>query len=85
MMERCRLEFEPAQLRFSEVEHRNIAGNRMRMFGPQPIREDTRYIEQLSFVRWWRGTAIGWRTLGLFGYPLGRPPVPRPRSGERST
>ena len=63
------LEFEPSQLNFSEYDHHNIGGNRMRM-SKQEIRKDMNYLENLSFKEWWIGTILGFSAIRSFGYSL---------------
>ena len=66
------LKFESTQLEFYNFTHHNIDGNGMRMKTRQEIKKDTRYLEKLSARDWWLGTAIGWRALREFNYPLTR-------------
>ena len=62
------LEFEPGQLSFSEYDHHNIGGNRMRMKRKQEIKRDINYLQNLSFKEWWIGTTLGFSAIKSFGY-----------------
>lgn len=48
--------YEQSQLNFDEYQHHNISGNRMRFLDKQEISRDIKYLENLSFFRWWFAT-----------------------------
>lgn len=66
------LDFEPDQLAFSDGEHHNLSGNRMRMEKGQTIQFDTKYLDNLSRFEWIAGTLLCAPALLYFGYPLRR-------------
>ena len=66
------LEFEEQQLKFYELIHHNLAGNRMRMATHGSIFLDEEYKKTLSLIEWWIATSLSYRGLQLFKYPLRR-------------
>jgi len=69
------LPWDAAMLRYREHVHHNIEGNRMRMGEDSTIRADDEYLHALPARDWWLATALSWRGLRAFGYPLKRSPV----------
>ena len=64
------LEFDKSMLRFRDVAHHNLAGNRMRMAGSSEIRRDDEYLTRTGFIDW---CGMTWRIrkeLREFRYPL---------------
>ncbi len=72
ILEAVGLEFEESQLRFWEFDHHNLSGNRMRIKGPQPIKRDTAYLEDLSNTEWFLGSTFAFSGLRQFGYSIRR-------------
>jgi hypothetical protein len=66
------LEFEPAQMRFRDVTHHNIEGNRLRLQSGSDIKFDSGYLKALTSAEWLTASILLLPTLSRFGYGFSR-------------
>ena len=76
LMSTIGMKFEQRQLRFQDLPHHNLSGNRMRMGGSSEIRRDASYLERLSRTEWMLGNLCALRGLRTFGYGMRKGGVP---------
>lgn len=72
VFQEIKLEFEPAQMRFRDVTHHNIEGNRLRLESGSDIKFDSVYLKALTSAEWLTASILLLPTLPLFGYGFSR-------------